>query len=80
MDKDCYFSVRDDAEPGRQTIQATCVDCARKLGTPGWFWQGTVLGYGPWEFTCNRCGVVIHEAPRGHVRSFFKDLVKRWHR
>jgi hypothetical protein len=58
--EDCYFyTTRRD----KQTfVDCLCVECHQtKFPELGWFWQGSVQGYGPFLFKCSKCEKVIYE-------------------
>lgn len=63
---DCYFWVNDGEE---QKVNALCVDCHdKKHPKLGWFWEGSRLGYGPFDFVCGECGAIIYAAPNNTER------------
>jgi hypothetical protein len=55
---DCYFFK---AESEENTMDAWCTDCRnKKRPHSGWFWHGSVKGYGPWDIKCHECNKFIH--------------------
>ena len=58
--EDCYFYTDASLPESEQVIQVMCVGCVRERQLDGWFWEGSRLGYGPFDFICNLCGHVIH--------------------
>ena len=37
-----------------------CEKCHLEFPNLGWFWEGSKLGYGPYDFVCSKCEHVIH--------------------
>jgi hypothetical protein len=63
-DSDCYFFIdMDEAVPSEEhKVSPLCIPCREKdYPNVGWFWEGSVKGYGPWDFICKNCGAVIHK-------------------
>lgn len=58
--EDCYFYTDSKLPVSEQDIRVMCVECHKKNLTIGWFWEGSRLGYGPFDFICHDCGHVIH--------------------
>lgn len=57
--EDCYFWI--DNQPGKEpTIEPMCLECHKKRPDLGWFWAGSRLGYGPWNYICALCGHVVY--------------------
>jgi hypothetical protein len=50
-------------------MSALCEKCHLANPSLGWFWEGSRLGYGPFEYVCNKCGHIIHAAPLAKVES-----------
>lgn len=59
--ENCYFYTDCTLPVSEQTIQVMCVNCHVKNPDLGWFWEGSKMGYGPFDFICNVCGYVIHK-------------------
>lgn len=60
MDEDCYFYTKIDE--GVQKIGVLCLRCENKK-PDSWFYKGSVLGYGPFNFRCSECGYLVHAKP-----------------
>ena len=61
MLEDCYFWVDPHQENDSQKISVFCQKCGKnKIPKAGWFWEGSKLGYGPFEFICCVCGHEIY--------------------
>lgn len=60
---DCYFWINELIPEDVRVMNVMCVPCHEKSSKQGWFWQGSVKGYGPYEYKCDVCGKVIHPAP-----------------
>jgi hypothetical protein len=60
---DCYFYVDMDVPESERRMSAMHVGC-RNTNKPneGWFYRGSVEGYGPFEYRCKICNGIIHEA------------------
>lgn len=57
--ENCYFWT-DETQAEEETINVLCVKCHdEQYSTLGWFWDGERLGYGPFDFICNKCGHII---------------------
>ncbi len=60
---DCYFFVDVTIPEEDRTISSLHVECRNeKMPDVGWFYQGSVEGYGPFEYKCALCGGIIHSA------------------
>ena len=58
---DCYFFVDTNVPASDQKISALCVSCHdEKMPDIGWFYKGSVEGYGPFTYKCNLCGSIIY--------------------
>jgi len=58
--ENCYFFIAEDVPENERVVRSRCVSCYRT--TPeGYFWEGSRLGYGPFEFKCHDCGRIIFE-------------------
>jgi hypothetical protein len=63
--EDCYFWIDESIPRENRTISIFCTSCRdRERPDIGWFWQGSTLGYGPFDFVCCVCGHMIHSAER----------------
>jgi len=59
--ENCYFWIKDEVSEPNPVINVLCVQCRDKNHPKlGWFWEGSKLGYGPFDFICGDCGFVIH--------------------
>lgn len=61
--ENCYFWTDETIPEDKRTINVLCMECHEKNPELGWFWEGSRLGYGPFEFVCNTCGHVVHNKP-----------------
>lgn len=60
--RDCFFFVNLDVPEEDRTMSVLCVPCrTEKMPDTGWFYRGSVEGYGPFTYKCCLCGSVIHE-------------------
>ena len=59
--EDCYFFVSvDNLEEKKMAV--LCVDCKHKdYPDVGWYWEGSRLGYGPFNYICCKCNKVIYK-------------------
>jgi hypothetical protein len=65
MQEDCYFWIDSSIPEEEQTINVLCIECHdTKHPKLGWFWEGSTKGYGPYNFVCDFCQKIIHEAPK----------------
>lgn len=60
---DCYFFVDQEVPEKDQKMLVMHVEC-RNTHKPnqGWFYQGSVEGYGPFDFRCCICNELVHKA------------------
>ena len=65
--ENCFFYVDESKSPEDRTMCVMCVACHDKDPEVGWFWEGSRLGYGPFDFVCDRCGNVIHQLQKGEA-------------
>lgn len=60
--QDCYFYFETDRPSENDTLKIMCVSCHDSLkSTKGWFWQGSIKGYGPYDFICDTCGKAVYK-------------------
>lgn len=60
--EDCYFIVDMEDTEENQKIQIFCVDCYQKSNNKnGWYWDGSVRGYGPYLFKCQLCEKILYK-------------------
>jgi hypothetical protein len=59
--QDCYFYTDQNLDVSEQTIKTMCVECYKNSDVACWFWEGSRLGYGPFNFICDTCGHTIHK-------------------
>lgn len=57
MPEDCYFWIDGDGEKG---VGVICVPC-HEAHPQGWFWKGSLKGYGQYDYVCNFCGRAVHK-------------------
>jgi hypothetical protein len=63
MDKkreDCYFWTDISVPEKERKINVLCQECHLRFPDLGWFWEGSRLGYGPFDFICKKCGHVVY--------------------
>ncbi len=61
MFEDCYFFVDDSIPEDERTMSVLCTKCRDKEKPDlGWLWQGSIFGYGPFDFICSICNHVIY--------------------
>jgi hypothetical protein len=60
--EDCYLWMDQKVPADQRTIKILCEQCHLKFPELGWFWEGSRLGYGPFDFICDQCGHVVHSA------------------
>lgn len=64
--ENCYLWIDESVPEDERTMSVLCEECHLKYPTLGWFWEGSRLGYGPFDFVCNKCGHVVHAAPKSN--------------
>lgn len=62
--EDCYIFIEVE-KTGIETIRVMCMKCHAEKGI-GWFYEGSLKGYGPWQFKCHQCGHLIHDHKEKH--------------
>ena len=65
--EDCYIWMDETIPEDQRTMNILCEQCHVKYPGLGWFWEGSRLGYGPFDFICNKCGHVVHAAVKNGV-------------
>ena len=63
--EDCYLWMDEKVPEDQRTMNVLCLKC-HKENPIGWLWEGSRLGYGPFDFVCNQCGHVVHSAPKSN--------------
>lgn len=67
---DCYFFVDLEVPEEDRTISSMHIGCRNeKRPNEGWFYQGSVEGYGPFDYRCKVCNGLIHEAGRNDKKN-----------
>jgi hypothetical protein len=65
MAEDCYFFIDSSIPYEERKIDVYCIKCKeKKLPDNGWFWEGSKLGYGPFEFKCCCCEHIIYSGEK----------------
>jgi len=63
--ENCWFWIDKDLPEDQQKINVLCQTCHEtKFQDLGWFWEGSRLGYGPFDFICEKCGHIISKAEK----------------
>lgn len=62
LSPDCYFYIDADLPEDQQKVNPLCLECHKNYPDLGWFWEGSKMGYGPYDFICSKCGHVISSA------------------
>ena len=60
MNEDCYLWVDTSKPEDDRNVNVLCMDCHKNNPKLGWFWEGSRLGYGPFDFICSLCEHVVH--------------------
>jgi len=58
--EDCYIYSDNEIPEDQRAINILCEKCHLEFPNLGWFWEGSKLGYGPYDFVCSKCEHVIH--------------------
>jgi len=57
MAEDCYFWIDQSIPYEDRKMNPVCIKCREeKRPDIDWFWRGSKLGYGPFDFICCFCG------------------------
>jgi hypothetical protein len=66
MDKDCYFWIDNTLPEDERMLNILCKECHKQHYAEdfGWFWEGSVKGYGPFDYKCGKCEKIIHAASK----------------
>ena len=67
--EDCYLWMDETVSEEARTMNILCEKCHLKFPGLGWFWEGSRLGYGPFDFICDKCGHVVHSAPKSSTNN-----------
>ncbi len=59
MLENCYFYTT--KKDNDTYVVALCMECRKNNKELGWFWEGSVKGYGPFVFKCEKCEKLIYE-------------------
>ena len=66
--EDCYLWIDPEIPEDERTMQVLCTQCHdANFPDLGWFWEGSKLGYGPFDFICCKCGHVVNAAPKSNA-------------
>lgn len=63
MSENCYFYIDQNLPEEQKAVEAMCCKChemPENSALGGWFWPGSVKGYGPYDIVCNLCGHKIY--------------------
>jgi hypothetical protein len=55
--ENCYFWLD---EKNNKQLTIICEKCHEKKPV-GWYWEGSRLGYGPFNFVCDICEHIIYK-------------------
>jgi hypothetical protein len=67
--EDCYIWIDETIPEDDRTMNICCEQCHLKYPGLGWFWEGSKLGYGPFEFICNKCGRTVYDPKNTNQKS-----------
>ena len=67
--ENCYFFVDNSVAYEDRTIKVLCTKCQEKKMIDRWFWEGSLLGYGPFDFICCYCSHVIHKGEKNENKN-----------
>lgn len=59
--KDCWFYQDTNVPENERKMHILCERCHVSHPNLGWFWKGSVYGYGPYDFICSKCSHVIYK-------------------
>lgn len=59
--EDCWFYQDVSIPENERKMLVLCINCHKKEPVKGWYWEGSRLGYGPYNFICEKCKHVIHK-------------------
>jgi hypothetical protein len=59
-DEDCFFWLDMRIPEDVRHMSVMCLSCHEEHPELGWFWEGSIKGYGPYEYRCDTCGKVLH--------------------
>lgn len=62
--EDCYFYIDQNIPEDERPISVLCKQCYEK-NKVGWFWEGSKIGYGPYDINCSKCNKQIYKIERG---------------
>lgn len=62
--ENCYIWVDLSKSEEERNVNILCEKCHESNPDLGWFWEGSKLGYGPFDFICSECKHVIHEGKK----------------
>lgn len=58
---DCYFFVDIEVPEEERSMSIMCIKCHDETKPDtGWYYKGSVEGYGPFVYKCDICGEVIY--------------------
>lgn len=62
MEKDCYFWIDPNVPEEERIFNIYCSQCrAKNPKVDCWFWEGSIKGFGPYDYVCDSCGYVVHK-------------------
>lgn len=67
--EDCYIWIDESVPEDEQRMNICCEKCHLQYPKLGWFWEGSKLGYGPFEFICNKCGHIVYDPKNTNQKS-----------
>lgn len=63
---DCYFFIDISVPEKERAVSVLCTSCHDKyMSDTGWFYQGSVNGYGPFTYKCKMCNTIICDNSEG---------------
>lgn len=64
---DCYWYIDGRVPENERKMLACCTECYKnnklideKGNKAGWFWQGSIRGYGDYDLNCSICNKIIN--------------------
>lgn len=61
--ENCYFWIDNKIPEDERMMNVMCEQChdEKHPELEGWYWEGSVKGYGPYDYVCDCCGKLIHK-------------------
>jgi len=73
LGEDCYLYIDLNTPEDQRTVSILCMNCHKDFPKLGQFWEGSKLGYGPYDFICSKCGHIVSTPTNSVMKGLYEN-------